>query len=866
DQLSHLVLIRDYSLDSSNTEPTLENYTGANVGVPRVENVADYNTVIGDALFTTRIEFEQTVSAINLLDDHGNSASSVSPSLATYHHAGYEDLRSVHVEVLNGLLQSKGLDSLASIDTVKDSLDSIASHALDATTQAPSLTDYTNLNVTDVGANILDYLNLHLDKEKTEGLTHYLKASDGSATHQFGYATAISQDGMTVAVLARNAPSIEGGTDNTGAVYLYRRDGASWQEVAIFRTNQTTNGLEKITMSADGRRVVIGAPNQAFVFNAPTVNGQVNWAGEWNMNTLEHGITASSTLAMNATGNILLVSTSANSTGRVLIYRLEGESWTFAQQIDAPNANSYFGYRMSLTDDGSLIAIGAYADSSQGRVYTYRYLDSQWALEDTLVTSGIDNGDRFGMSVSLNASGTRLAIGAPRDAGPTNSLNRQGAAYVYEYENNAWSEVTVMRALSPAATDTYGVGVALSPSGDKLMVVGYNKQSAYFYDLTGSEPANWVNTELLVDSPSATNDEFGTAWNISFNGQEGVVGAFYDDKAFQGVVINSDHDADFDAQDVTSTGVTFDNTSQDANNSGAAYVIAYAPYALDSLDGLQARVDAINLVLAWAAGGDVEPIAEQYALAEVTGVTSDNLARINIQTQAFGHTDMLSFQPMVNSINAILDYSQDGDNTLPELSDYTLAGIDGVNLANQDLLHEAIADQSMDFPQIRAEIARIDHWLVIANYGQDNTQVSPSIDNYAGAGFTGVTLDNLVEINAQLDLQSLASEVDVQALITSINTIRAYAADNTLTAPSVLDYQTAGISGVDAANLSEVNQQVDEQSLITVNGIQTLTDSLNNLRSYAVDNTQTAPRVTDYQIAGVSGVDSDNLDDINQQV
>ena len=128
-----------------------------------------------------------------------------------------------------------------------------------------------------------------------------------------------------------------------------------------------------------------------------------------------------------------------------------------------------------------------------------------------------------------------------------------------------------------------------------------------------------------------------------------------------------------------------------------------------------------------------------------------------------------------------------------------------------------------------------------------------------------MTLDNLVEVNAQVDLQSLASEVDVQALITSLNTIRAYAADNTQTAPSVLDYQTAGITGVDA-NLSEVNQQVDEQSLITVNAMQTLTDSLNVIRTYAVDNTQTAPSVNDYQIAGVSGVDNDNLAEINQQV
>ncbi|KJF89453.1 hypothetical protein UB34_21275, partial [Photobacterium leiognathi] len=59
--------------------------------------------------------------------------------------------------------------------------------------------------------------------------------------------------------------------------------------------------------------------------------------------------------------------------------------------------------------------------------------------------------------------------------------------------------------------------------------------------------------------------------------------------------------------------------------------------------------------------------------------------------------------------------------------------------------------------------------------------------------------------------------------------------------PDENDYAIAGVSGVDTANLSEINQEVDQQSLITIDAIRTLTQSINTIRAYAADNTLTAP-------------------------
>ncbi|WP_167512895.1 hypothetical protein, partial [Aliivibrio finisterrensis] len=68
--------------------------------------------------------------------------------------------------------------------------------------------------------------------------------------------------------------------------------------------------------------------------------------------------------------------------------------------------------------------------------------------------------------------------------------------------------------------------------------------------------------------------------------------------------------------------------------------------------------------------------------------------------------------------------------------------------------------------------------------------------------------------------QSLTTVAAIQTLTNSVNVIRTYALDNTQPAPSVSDYADFGVTGIDANNLSEVNGQVDSQSLTTVAAIQ----------------------------------------------
>ena len=133
-------------------------------------------------------------------------------------------------------------------------------------------------------------------------------------------------------------------------------------------------------------------------------------------------------------------------------------------------------------------------------------------------------------------------------------------------------------------------------------------------------------------------------------------------------------------------------------------------------------------------------------------------------------------------------------------------------------------------------------------------------------GIAGVDSDNLAQINQQVDEQSLITISGIRDVVDGVNTIRVYANDNSQTVPQITDYAIAGVSGVDADNLADINAQVNEQTLLTIDEMRTLTNSLNVIRTYAQDNTAPAPSDVDYVNAGIAAVDAFNLADINQQV
>ena len=258
------------------------------------------------------------------------------------------------------------------------------------------------------------------------------------------------------------------------------------------------------------------------------------------------------------------------------------------------------------------------------------------------------------------------------------------------------------------------------------------------------------------------------------------------------------------------------------------------------------------------------PELGDYQIVGVSAVDTNNLAEMNQQVDEQSLITVNTMRTVIDSLNTIRAYAADNTQSTPELTDFVNTGIVNVNAENISDINQQIDEQSLDTVNaIRSLTTSIN---VIRAYAADNSQTAPALSDYQTAGVTAVSAENLGDINQQVDEQSLDVVDDIRTLATSLNIIRAYAADNTLASTRSNDYAIAGISGVDTLNLAEINQQVDEQSLDVVNDIRTLTMSVNIIRAFAEDNTQPAPDENDYAIAGVSGVDTANLSEINQEV
>ncbi len=109
------------------------------------------------------------------------------------------------------------------------------------------------------------------------------------------------------------------------------------------------------------------------------------------------------------------------SSGHVRIYQYNNNSWSqLGADINGEAANDTSGYSVSLSSDGSRVAIGAYNNdaggSNSGHVRIYDYNGSAWAQVGADINGEAAN-DRSGRSDSLSSDGSRVAIGAEGNNG-----------------------------------------------------------------------------------------------------------------------------------------------------------------------------------------------------------------------------------------------------------------------------------------------------------------------------------------------------------------------------------------------------------------------------------------------------------------
>ena len=260
-----------------------------------------------------------------------------------------------------------------------------------------------------------------------------------------GYAVALSRDGQKLVV---GAPT-DGVTNTTaaGVVKVYEWDTSSWVQIGADITGDYIGHF--VATNDAGDMVAVSG------FNAETFAGYVR-VYAWNGTSWvqvgadivdETPGDQSVAVSLDAAGTVLAVGGKYNSAaqqaaGHVRVFSLVAGAWVQqGADIDGAAAIDFFGQSVSLNSSGSTLAVGAVSPFSfggQGAGYAsvYSWNGTTWLKRGTDIV-GEANDDHSGVSVSISSDGNTVAIGAHwnDDAGID-----AGHVRVYFWNGTAWSQ------------------------------------------------------------------------------------------------------------------------------------------------------------------------------------------------------------------------------------------------------------------------------------------------------------------------------------------------------------------------------------------------------------------------------------------
>jgi hypothetical protein len=398
----------------------------------------------------------------------------------------------------------------------------------------------------------------------------YLKASNAEASDFFGRSVAISGDTVVIGATseASAATGVNGNqTDNsanqTGAAYVFVRNGAGWTQQAYLKASN---------------HAVVGAAGYLFGWSV-AISGDTVVVGAIR----EDG---------SATGINGVQNHDAKHAGAAYVFVRNGTTWTQQAYLKASNTGAGDAFGGSVAISGNTIVVGAQWERSDatgvngaqtknnareaGAAYVFVRTGTTWAQQAYLKASNTEArddvfGDQFGFTVAI--SGNVVAVGANLEDSNATGINGDqnnngaedaGAVYVFIRNNNTWAQQAYLKASNAEASDLFGSSLALSAD---TLVVGAHNESSSAVGINGDQANNnafrsgaayvfvrntttWTQQAYLKASNTENFDGF--SGSIAISGETVVIGA--------------------PGERSNSTGVNGDQTNNSIQGAGAVYV------------------------------------------------------------------------------------------------------------------------------------------------------------------------------------------------------------------------------------------------------------------------------------------------------
>lgn len=196
------------------------------------------------------------------------------------------------------------------------------------------------------------------------------------------------------------------------------------------------------------------------------------------------------------------------------------------ENIDGENESDNFGRAVSLSADGSIVAIGSHRNSDvatfAGHVRVFRFESNVWVQ----IGDDIDGESEFsqsGSSVALSADGSIVAIGSP-----TNNTNGSGAGKVRVFRNENENWVQIGNAIYGQAYDSFGNSISISANGNIIAIGAYlnknNGTASGLVQIFENQSDNWVQIGSDLEGKSV-GEYFGVSVSLSSDGNLVAIGA-----------------------------------------------------------------------------------------------------------------------------------------------------------------------------------------------------------------------------------------------------------------------------------------------------------------------------------------------------
>ena len=304
-----------------------------------------------------------------------------------------------------------------------------------------------------------------------------LTPSDAAGGDQFGTTLAVSSDYAIV-----GTPRKDGVGRNSGAAYIFRRQGTEWVEQAkLLSSDGARADYFGISVAIDGDTALVGAHRT----NEPLAD-----------------------------------------CGTVYVFDRSGESWNQTARLTAPDPDSFAYFGFSVGIDGDTAIIGATRDDEKGidagAAYIFVRNQFGWVPQAKLFGNNTEADDNFGFAVDVD--GDFAIATSPKNKGA-------GAAYIYRREGTEWEQkrnrVRIrMIPIDPDGATSFGVSVDIKGDIAAIGAIGANvgdRVVGAAYIFTQNEPPFWNQHTKLVAADRKGGDQLGFAVAIGEN--EVIAGA-----------------------------------------------------------------------------------------------------------------------------------------------------------------------------------------------------------------------------------------------------------------------------------------------------------------------------------------------------